>query len=69
MNTRRLQSVREARLEALARGLEDYADPKSVAGELRYANRLIAEHGWRTIDVSYKATEEVAREIMSMIGR
>jgi regulator of PEP synthase PpsR (kinase-PPPase family) len=36
---------------------------------LAEANRIVAQHGWRSIDVSYMSVEEVAREILTLIER
>ncbi|MCK4872844.1 MAG: kinase/pyrophosphorylase [Phycisphaerales bacterium] len=69
VNAHRLQSIREARLHILgAKDIDYYYDPRTVARELRAAIALMNGRGWRTIDVSYKAIEEVASEIISMIG-
>ena len=43
--------------------LEDYLDKRSVAREVNHANRLMEERGWRGIDVSYMAIEEIARAL------
>ena len=70
MNPNRLQSVREARIEAMGHGpFDTYGDRREIAAELRAANTLYAKRRWRSIDVSYRSTEEVAREVLAMIGR
>jgi [pyruvate, water dikinase]-phosphate phosphotransferase / [pyruvate, water dikinase] kinase len=68
-NADRLQSVREARLHSWGMHLsEEYADRMAIIQELRAVNAMMAKHGWATIDVSYKAIEEVAREVRVLLG-
>lgn len=68
MNINRLQSVREARIEMMGRGpFEEYGEKRAVGKEIRFAHELMNQYGWRTIDVSYKSTEEVAKEVLAMI--
>jgi [pyruvate, water dikinase]-phosphate phosphotransferase / [pyruvate, water dikinase] kinase len=70
MNPARLQSIRHQRVRDLGRGsFDQYDDLDNIRHELREASRLVARHGWRSIDVSYKSVEEVAREVLTMIGR
>lgn len=70
MNANRLQSIREARLPELTKGsLPGYTDKLDLIGELRLAHQLMTHQGWRIVDVSYSATEEVAQEILTMLGR
>ena len=33
-----------------------------------HAAQLVKQHGWRTIEASYLAVEEIAREVMRMLG-
>jgi hypothetical protein len=66
----RLQSTRQARLRSMRMGeLDSYVDTREIAKELRYANGLMEQHGWRSVDVSFKAIEEVAKEVLRLIGR
>jgi [pyruvate, water dikinase]-phosphate phosphotransferase / [pyruvate, water dikinase] kinase len=66
----RLRSVREARRHRLGeQPSEYYVEQEEVARELRYALKLMRKHHWRCIDVSYMAVEEVAVQVMQMIGR
>jgi [pyruvate, water dikinase]-phosphate phosphotransferase / [pyruvate, water dikinase] kinase len=70
MNPARLQSIRRQRVRDMGRGPFDrYDDLDTVRQELREACRTVARLGWRSIDVSYKSVEEVAREVLTMIGR
>lgn len=66
INVARLLMLREARMSTLNLESEPtYLDKRAVAEEVNNANRLMDNQGWRTIDVSYLAIEEIAWEIMS----
>jgi [pyruvate, water dikinase]-phosphate phosphotransferase / [pyruvate, water dikinase] kinase len=68
VNPHRLQSMREARLRGWGMDVShNYADSVEIARELRAASDQMARYGWRSLDVSYKAIEEVAREIRQML--
>ena len=70
VNPSRLKSVREVRQEQMGAGkLDYYVDRTDINQELRYAQDILKKNGWRCIDVSYMAVEEVAREVMKMIGK
>jgi regulator of PEP synthase PpsR (kinase-PPPase family) len=64
----RLLSIRQARVKSL-RGLplEGYVNARQVAQELRYASSLMAAHGWPVVDISHKAVEEVAKEVVRLL--
>jgi len=64
MNPHRLRTLREVRLAAMKSEAANYADAAAIQSELRYAQRLMTEHGWRAIDVSYRAVEEVAVDLL-----
>jgi regulator of PEP synthase PpsR (kinase-PPPase family) len=67
INVMRLQTVREARAMAIGMSQDDdYLDKRAVARELREANQMMDRYGWRSIDVSYRAVEEIAREIIQL---
>ena len=34
-----------------------------------FAHNLMKQHGWRTIETSYMAVEEIAREVIHVLGR
>jgi len=69
MNAMRLQTVREVRAARLRLAPDDpYVDKREISRELLAANRMMDQHEWRSIDVSYMAVEEVAREILSLRG-
>jgi hypothetical protein len=66
----RLQSIRQSRVHSMRMGeLDSYVDAREIAKELRYANGLMEKHDWRCIDVSFKAVEEVAKEVLRLVGR
>jgi regulator of PEP synthase PpsR (kinase-PPPase family) len=68
VNPHRLKTVREARLRGWGMHLhDDYTDRIQIARELRAANEQMARHRWRCIDVSYKAIEEIAREVVELL--
>lgn len=69
MNPHRLRLLREMRLPSLGSAAGDYAREASIQAELRAAERLMQAQGWRVIDVSYKAVEEVAHELLQLIVR
>ena len=65
----RLQSVREARRYRVGgNALDYYVERDQIRDELRFALKTMKQHGWRTIDVSYMAVEEVAQQVLQMIG-
>lgn len=70
VNVTRLLTVRKARATHLPTTHVDYyLDRREVAKEVLFAAQLVASRGWRAIDASYMAVEEVAREVMRMLGR
>jgi hypothetical protein len=67
VNVDRLVAVREARAQDLGmRGEEDYLDRRAIAHEVIAANRLMERQGWHSVDVSYLAIEEIAKEVMRL---
>lgn len=67
VNVSRLMSVREARAAHLGMAHTGYyVDKREVAREVRHANNMMDENGWRSFDVSYMAVEEIAREVMRL---
>lgn len=67
INVDRLLTVREARAHHLGReSLDRYLDRRSVSREVLWANDVMEERGWRGIDASYLAIEEIAREVMRL---
>lgn len=68
INARRLLRVRQERMSRMGVDLEGYVDERSVNQELRRINALVDKHGWRGVNVSYKAVEEIAKEVISLCG-
>lgn len=71
IDTDELARIRRARLERLGqeRG-GDYADPNKVHEEVEYANQLFRKHRrWRVFNVTGKALEETASEIIKLMSR
>jgi regulator of PEP synthase PpsR (kinase-PPPase family) len=67
VNVLRLLTVRESRVSSLHLGtMPSYLDKRAVAREILHANRLMDQHGWRRIDVSYMAIEEIGKEVMRL---
>jgi [pyruvate, water dikinase]-phosphate phosphotransferase / [pyruvate, water dikinase] kinase len=69
INVHRLTAIRAARARDL--GLQEsdsYLRKRSVAREIIHTNRLMDEHGWRSIDTSYMAIEEIAKEVIRLRG-
>lgn len=67
MEPSRLFELRRVRADYLAIPQKQYASLENIKKELRYAQRLSANHGWRQIDVTGKSVEEVAREIVVLL--
>jgi regulator of PEP synthase PpsR (kinase-PPPase family) len=69
VNVMRLRTVREARAMRMRLDPSDqYVDKREIAHEVLAANEVMDKHGWRSIDVSYMAIEEIAREVMALRG-
>jgi len=69
MNVARLMTVREARnLNLGTAHTRYYFNKRKIANEVIHATQLMKVHGWRSIDASYMAIEEIAREVRRMRG-
>jgi len=69
INRRRLKTLREARARYIGtQATGRYVDEGAILEEIRYANKLMTRFKWRTVDVSYKAIEEVAKEVAMLRG-
>lgn len=65
----RLRAIRESRRARLGTGVADYyVGANEIAEELRYALKIFRKHGWKYLDVSYMAVEEVAVQVLHSIG-
>ncbi len=69
MNAAHLASIRQTRLDRIAANhdVPGYASIRDLTHQIRQAERLFAAQAWTTLDVSYKATEEVAAEILHIL--
>ena len=56
-----------ARAEHLGVPPEPYASLTGIRRELHHAQKIALEQGWRTVDVTGKSVEEVAREILLLL--
>jgi regulator of PEP synthase PpsR (kinase-PPPase family) len=64
-----LVAIRRARLRSLpSLNRLAYADPETVATELRWAQRFFRSRGWRSVDISGKAVEENASRILELLA-
>jgi len=68
VNVSRLMTVRQARATNLGgRHIGYYTNKREVAKEVIHAANLVKQHGWRSIESSYLAVEEIAREVIKMM--
>ncbi len=74
MQPEKLARVREARAPLLFSNntsheeRERYYGVRQVKNELRFSQRLYRQQGWKAVDVTHRAIEEVSREVLSIIG-
>ena len=69
IDPQRLVEVRAARLKNLGQDPKAaYADYEEIEQELRFAKRFFRQHPWAVIDVSAKAVEETANEVLVRLG-
>ena len=69
VNLMRLRRVREARAQSMGpRYLDRYLDKDEIIGEIRYSNSMIANRGWASVDASYRAVEEIGKEVIRIRG-
>jgi regulator of PEP synthase PpsR (kinase-PPPase family) len=69
IDPQRLVEVRAARLRNLGQDPRAaYADYEEIEEELKYAKKFFRHHPWAVIDVSSKAVEETANEVLVRLG-
>ncbi|MFT8317535.1 MAG: pyruvate, water dikinase regulatory protein [Sporolactobacillus sp.] len=69
INSKRLNSIRIERLAQLGlSGGANYANAKRIDEELNYFNQLVSKVGCRVLDVSSRAVEETANEIIKLMN-
>lgn len=67
VNVDRLMTVRGARADHLSgAAMGSYLDRRAIAHEVLYANKLMEQQGWPSIDASYLAVEEIARDVIRL---
>lgn len=67
VNPQHLSAIRQTRLHQYPEMPSDYANLDHIRQELRYSRRLFAERQWPVIDVTGKAVEETAREVLTLV--
>jgi regulator of PEP synthase PpsR (kinase-PPPase family) len=69
IDPQRLVEVRASRLRNLGQDPKAaYADYEEIEEELKHAKRFFRQHPWAVIDVSSKAVEETANEVLVRLG-
>jgi regulator of PEP synthase PpsR (kinase-PPPase family) len=69
IDPQRLVEVRAARLRNLGQDPRAaYADYEEIEEELKYAKKFFRKYPWTVIDVSSKAVEETANEVLVRLG-
>lgn len=64
-----LVQIRRSRMTMLRQGgAGDYVDPEQVRAEVLEARRYFARRGWPVIDVTRRAIEETAAEIITLLA-
>jgi regulator of PEP synthase PpsR (kinase-PPPase family) len=66
----RLAELRRVRQERFRGSMGEYANPEYVQKEMRYAlNIFKSQPKWSVIDVTSKPIEEIAAEILALVGK
>lgn len=68
VNPHSMVAIREARLRQYPGLSIAYADIDHIRRELRYSREIFSQHDWPIIDVSGKAVEETAREVLNLVS-
>ncbi len=68
INPSRLAEIRRTRMQRMGAFEGDYADPIAISLEVEYAESLFKRHRqWPVIDVTDKAIEETADQILNLV--
>ncbi len=66
----RLSEVRRARLNRIKQSVPGYADIEIISRELDYCREIYNQNrGWQVVDVTGRAVEEVASDIMAIVQK
>ena len=69
VNPGRVIAMREARARHMGVATQGaYTDLELVRQEVRAAHHIMSSQGWHTLDASYMAVEEIARDVMRLRG-
>ena len=70
IDAERLMEVRRARVKKLSRSVPGYAELEAIRLELNYCRELYRQNPrWQVLDVSGRAVEEVASDVITIIQR
>ena len=68
MNAAHLTAIRQSRLDRISdRAVPAYAERRDIQRELIDTRRVMEQYHWQCIDISYRATEEVAARIIELL--
>ena len=67
LDPQRLVTIRHNRLRQYPNLTFSYADLEHIRQELGYSRKIFTERGWPAIDVSGRAVEETAREVLNLV--
>jgi hypothetical protein len=63
-----LEGVRRERMQRMAPGVAlAYAEPEHISEELRWFHGILERSGWPVVEVTHKAIEETAAEIVALV--
>ncbi len=63
-----LMAVRGHRAKTMGiRETDPYLDKREIGREIRFANELMERRGWRSVQTTYRAIEEIASEVIRML--
>lgn len=70
IDPRRLTEIRRSRMEYMAPGRRmSYDEEDEVREEVAWCRRICGRHGFRLVDVTQKAIEETAHQVISLLMR
>jgi len=70
IDPKRLMEIRLGRIKKLKTKVPNYADIESIVQELKFCRELYNKNpGWKVVDVTGRAVEEVATEVMTSLRK